>query len=234
MGIFYKIPLPAIGGVAALIVILLIITVAFFSDKDDDNTTSAPGSIEFGGESSIARDQVEAEFKFKKLEFDESDRVTISAIGVDAPLTYRKVGSDGIMPNPESPDDIAIYDFREWRRGGYPGEGGRIVLAGHVDSGREPCDNGRIPPPCEAVLWDLNNLDLGDEITITIDGISHVYSVRSNEPVDAIYGAWSEIISSTRQESLVVITCGGDFNRETNEYAHRQVVVAVKISVSSQ
>ena len=31
------------------------------------------------------------------------------------------------------------------------------------------------------------------------------------------------------EESLTIITCGGNFNRETREYTNRQVVTAVKI-----
>src|SRR5690606_28484228 len=88
----------------------------------------------------------------------ENDRFLIPRFGVDAPLTYRAVGLDGVMPNPEGPDDVAYYDFSAWPgKGGRPGLG-NIVLAGHVDSGHVPCDNGTEPPPCTAVLWDLNNL----------------------------------------------------------------------------
>jgi sortase (surface protein transpeptidase) len=130
------------------------------------------------------------------------------------------------MPNPDGPDDVAYYDFSAWPgKGGRPGAG-NPVFAGHVDSGHQPCDYGTVPPPCTAVLWDLNNLALGDEIQIVVDGTLYKYSVTSNEPVHASSGPWDQIVSSTAQPTLTIITCGGDFNRETGEYDRRQVVKA--------
>lgn len=157
------------------------------------------------------------------------DRFVISKFGVDAPLTYRKVGKDGQMPNPDGPDDIAYYDFSEWPGiGGAPGKGGNGVFAGHVDSGQKSCKNGTVKPPCEAVLWDLNKLRAGDEIEVRVSGQSYEYRVTSNQPVPATTGPWDQIVSSTAEESITIITCGGDFNRETREYTNRQVVTAVR------
>ncbi|HLF79959.1 MAG TPA: class F sortase [Dehalococcoidia bacterium] len=157
------------------------------------------------------------------------DRFVISKFGVDAPLTYRKVGKDGQMPNPDGPDDVAYYDFTDWPGlGGGPGKGGNAVFAGHVDSGQKACKNGTVKPPCQAVLWDLNGLKVGDEIEVRVSGQSFKYRVMSNQPVPAATGPWDQIVSATAQESLTIITCGGDFNRETREYNNRQVVVAVR------
>ncbi len=157
------------------------------------------------------------------------DRFVISKFGVDAPLTYRKVGKDGQMPNPDGPDDVAYYDFSEWPGlGGGPGKGGNAVFAGHVDSGQKACKNGTVKPPCQAVLWDLNGLKVGDEIEIRVSGQSIKYRGASNQPVPAANGPWDQIVSATAEESLTIITSGGDFNRETREYNNRQVVVAVR------
>ena len=157
------------------------------------------------------------------------DRVRIANANVDAPLTLRKVGLDGQMPDPEGSDDLAIYDFSAWPgKGGAPGKGGNTVLAGHVDSGRKACKNGTIPPPCQAVLWDLSKLKLGDEITINYGGQTFTYVVASNQPVSATNGPWDQIVSSTAQESITIITCGGDFNRATGEYSNRQVMTATR------
>ena len=159
------------------------------------------------------------------------DRFVISKFGVDAPLTYRKVGKDGQMPNPDGPDDVAYYDFSEWPGlGGGPGKGGNAVFAGHVDSGQKACKNGTVKPPCQAVLWDLNGLKVGDEIEVRVSGQSFKYRVTSNQPVPAATGPWDQIVTATAQESITIITCGGDFNRETREYSNRQVVVAVRTS----
>ncbi|HLF76677.1 MAG TPA: class F sortase [Dehalococcoidia bacterium] len=158
-----------------------------------------------------------------------NDRFIVPKFGVDAPLTYRKVGPDGQMPNPDGPDDVAYYDFSEWPGlGGAPGKGGNAVFAGHVDSGSKPCQNGSVPPPCQAVLWDLNGLKVGDEIEVRVGGQNYKYRVTSNQPVPAATGPWDQIVAATSDETLTIITCAGSFNRETRSYSDRQVVVAVR------
>ena len=158
------------------------------------------------------------------------DRFVIAKIGVDAPLSYKVVGPDGVMPNPNGPDDVAYYDFSGFTgMGGTPGAGGNTVFSGHVDSGRVACKNGTVRPPCEAVLWDLSRLRLGDEIEVRLGGQVYRYRVTSNQPVGAESADWDRIVSSTAQESITIITCGGDFNRETGQYDSRQVVTAIRV-----
>ena len=163
----------------------------------------------------------------------EGDRFVVAKIGVDAPLSYKVVyydGVTGVMPNPDGPDDIAYYDFSAFPgKGGTPGAGGNTVFSGHVDSGRVACKNGTVRPPCEAVLWDLSRLRLGDEIEVRLAGQVYRYRVTSNQPVGADSADWDRIVSSTAQESITIITCGGDFNRETGQYDSRQVVTAIRV-----
>jgi hypothetical protein len=161
------------------------------------------------------------------------DKITIAKIGVDAVLTYKAVGLDGVMPNPDGPDDIAVYDFTQYwpGLGGIPGFGGNTVFAGHVDWGSQHgigCKNNTKPPPCFAVLWDLGKLAVGDEIKVSTAGKTYSYNVTSNQPVSATSGDWTQIVTSTGQETLTIITCGGDFNPVTHEYNTRQVVTATR------
>jgi len=246
-GIFDKAPLPVIGGLAALVVIGIIVAGVALSSggSDDGDSTGATGSsgaivqrsptptsISGGLQTAQPTAAATADLTQPTAEAEnlqsigEGDRMLIPRFNVDAPLTYRAVGLDGIMPNPDGPDDIAYYDFSAWPgKGGRPGAG-NPVYAGHVDSGRTPCNNGTEPPPCTAVLWDLNNLDLGDEIHVIVGNTRYKYAVSSNEPVDAVSGPWDQLVSATAEPSLTIITCGGDFNRETGEYDKRQVVRA--------
>ena len=158
------------------------------------------------------------------------DRLSIPRFGVDAPLSFRVVGEDAQLPDPEGSDDVAYYNFSAWPGyGGAPGVGGNAVFAGHVDSGFKPCHNGTVQPPCEAVLWDLNKLANGDEIDVTISGVTYQYSVASNQPIADDGGDWASILASTPQEQITIITCGGDFNPETHNYDKRQVVTAVRL-----
>ena len=160
----------------------------------------------------------------------EGDRFVVAKIGVDAPLSYKVVGPDGLMPNPNGPDDVAYYDFSGFPgMGGTPGAGGNTIFSGHVDSGRVACKNGTVRPPCEAVLWDLSRLRLGDEIEVRLGGQVYRYRVTSNQPVGAESADWDRIVSSTAQESITIITCGGDFNRDTGQYDSRQVVTAIRV-----
>jgi LPXTG-site transpeptidase (sortase) family protein len=159
-----------------------------------------------------------------------SDKVVISRLGINQALAYHKVGLDGVMPDPTTPDEVAYYDFSAWPGlGGAPGKGGNTVISGHVDSGTKACKNGTVPPPCTAVFWELRNLRIGDEIEMQIAGTTYKYRVQSNEPVSAKDDRWGQIVSSTQQESLTIITCGGQFNPATREYDLRTVVTAMRV-----
>jgi hypothetical protein len=232
-----RLPLPVIGGLAALVVIGIIFVVVALGGGGGDGDgktaagatpTASSGGLQTAGatvEATIAPDRPTAVAQ-NLTSIGPGDRLVIPKVGVDAPLTYRSVGPDGVMPNPEGSDDIAYYDFSAWEgKGGAPGAG-NAIFAGHVDSGSKPCKNGTVPPPCQAVLWDLNNLKVGDEIQVVVSGKTYTYAVVANQPVNAASGPWGDIVSSTQTPSITIITCGGDFNRQTREYSNRQVLVA--------
>ena len=151
----------------------------------------------------------------------EGDRLLISKIGVDAPMTMRVVGGDGVMQNPEGPKDIAWYDFSAISGlGGRPGVGGNTVVSGHVDYH----DYG------PAVFWDLQKLDPGDEIVIHLrDGSEYKYSVQWNRTIDPAAISWNEVVAATPQESVTMITCAGTFDSSTRSYDQRRVVWATRV-----
>jgi LPXTG-site transpeptidase (sortase) family protein len=234
-----KLPLPLLGGIATVVVVGLILIVVALGGGSTGAET--PTRVADSGGLQTAQPTPEATIDLNRptavpghLEsVGPGDRMVIPRFGVDAPLTYRKVPADGRMPDPDGPDDIAYYDFSNFEHfGGAPGKGGNAVFAGHVDSGTKACKNGTVPPPCQAVLWDLHQLSVGDEIQVHVGGTMYKYHVTSNQPVPANLadGTWDRIVTSTAEESLTIITCGGDFNRVTREYTNRQVVVAVRVS----
>jgi len=149
------------------------------------------------------------------------DRLIIPAISVDAPVTPRTVDRDGQMPSPDGPRDVIWYDFSALPGlGGRPGASGNTILAGHVDY------HGYGP----AVFWDLRNVKQGDEITVRLrDGSEYKYTARSNRIVDPAAASFNEIVASTTEESLTVITCAGDFDPATRNYDMRRVVWAVRV-----
>jgi Sortase domain len=154
----------------------------------------------------------------------EGDRLIIPAIDVNASLTMRVVVADenggAQMANPEGPNDVVWYDFSAFSGlGGRPGVGGNTILSGHVDYH----DYG------PAVFWDLRKLPEGSEITIHLrDGTDYKYAVRWNRVLDPASTSWNEIVATTSQESLTMITCAGTFDSSTRSYDQRRVVWAVR------
>ncbi len=154
------------------------------------------------------------------------DHLIIPSINVNAVLSMRVVtaAADGTteMANPDGPNDVVWYDFSAFPGlGGRPGVGGNTVLSGHVDYH----DYG------PAIFWDLGKLTAGSQITIQLsDGTSYNYSVQWNRVVDPASTSWNDIVASTPQESLTMITCAGTFDSSTRSYDQRRVVWAVRTS----
>ena len=233
---------PLIGAAVGAVIIGIVLVVLVFSgggggnDGTDDSQAGVDDehaglvTAEPAVEATIDLNRPTATASTNLTSVASGDKMVITKYGVSAPLTYRSVGLDGVMPNPDGPDDVAYYDFSAWTgKGGAPGRGGNAVFAGHVDSGLKACKNGTVAPPCQAVFWDVSGLRIGDEIELHVSGTVFKYKVTSNQPVNANNGPWDQIVSATAQESITLITCGGDFNRETREYSNRQVVVAVRV-----
>lgn len=141
-------------------------------------------------------------------------RLVIPKIGVDAPFTVRQVPTDGQMPNPRGPEDIAYYDFSQWPGlGGLPGKGGNVVLAGHVDY----INYG------PAVFWKLNELGPGDRVQIQLDdGTTVEYQIVFNKLIENSDADWSGIVQATKEESITLITCAGNF--VNGGYTQRMII----------
>ncbi|HEY5601009.1 MAG TPA: class F sortase [Patescibacteria group bacterium] len=154
----------------------------------------------------------------------------IPKINVRAKITVKRIGSTGIMPSPGNPDDVLFYDFAKWPKlGGIPGKFGNSIISGHVDSGFKPCKGGTVPPPCEAVFWDIDKLKAGDTIQIKTPIRNLTYKVTSNIEIPADSIRWSRLLASTRKQTVTLITCNGRFNTKNRQYSHRQAVRAILI-----
>jgi sortase (surface protein transpeptidase) len=93
-------------------------------------------------------------------------RITIPAIGVDAPVVPVALEPDGTM---EIPEDVATIGWFE--PGVRPGQSGSAVLSGHVDSRTQ----GR------GAFFDLEDLDVGDEVTIETAGGPQRWQVTARQ-----------------------------------------------------
>jgi LPXTG-site transpeptidase (sortase) family protein len=141
-------------------------------------------------------------------------RLVIPKIDLNAEFSIKSVGTDGQMPNPNGPEDVAWYDFSQWPGlGGLPLAGGNVVLAGHVDY----INYG------PAVFWRLDELQPGDEVTIEMaDGSSATYRIEFNKHIEVGDADWTGIVQATEDESITLITCSGEF--EAGHYTNRQIV----------
>lgn len=229
-------------GVPAVVAVLAIIAVVAVmasgggnGDEEAANATGTPGTAEGLLSESLADFQsLERELLSERAQVNgisgtnpnasvpgaPGDRFLIPKISVDAPMTKRVVGGDGVMENPDGPTDVAWYDFSTFDGlGGRPGVGGNTVISGHVDYH----DYG------PAVFWDLRKVEPGDEITIRLsDGSEYKYTVQWNRVVEPTSTVWSEIVAATPQESVTMITCAGEFDAGTRSYDQRRVVWAVR------
>jgi sortase (surface protein transpeptidase) len=143
----------------------------------------------------------------------------VDSVGVDAPIELGNV-AEGVMQDPSGPWVVSWYEPL-----GKVGEGGNVVMAGHVDY-------WNVGP---AVFWDVRYLPEGDIIRVVgEDGKNYEYAVQWTQSYmadqltpEVIQG---EIVGDTGQETLTLITCGGEFNPDTGEYNQRWVVRANLIS----
>ena len=228
----------ALAGVGLAVVAALVAGVVLVSGGDspsDPDTAIVPTETPAPSSSSTAEPTIEPSPTPIPVVpgTNANDRIVIEKANVNAPITLKPVPANGgALPSPNGPDDVAFYDFAAFEGlGGYPGSGGRLVLSGHVDYGGGPCKNGTVPPPCTAVFWDLSDLKEGDIIEIRLSNGVHRYRVTGGENIGPSDQAkWDQVWNSTPQETIALITCGGDFNRQTREYSTRHVVYGERVT----
>lgn len=139
-------------------------------------------------------------------------RLRIDDIFVDDPVV--EVGlDDGELEVPGA-TEIGWY-----RYGAAPGYPGATVLAAHVTW------NGAYGP-----FLNLGELEPGNRVEIALeDGSERIYEVVERTMYDKDGLPRERIWRNTGDETLVLITCGGDFNPDINRYRQNVVVYAVPV-----
>lgn len=136
--------------------------------------------------------------------------LTIDALGVaDARVVPVGVEQDGDMEIPGA-DEVGWY-----RYGPRPGDDGSAVLAAHI-----AYDGG------DGVFRHLDDIRPGAAVTVDLaDGESQTFVVTSVEqyPKDALP---NEVFARRGDAGLVLITCGGGFDRDARSYEDNVVVDA--------
>jgi hypothetical protein len=140
-------------------------------------------------------------------------RLLVPALGVDAPVDPVGVTDRGDLVIPEEVDRVGWYRF-----GPAPGApAGSVVVAGHVDSARQ----GR------GALFDLRSLAVGARIDlVTESGRTLRYRVTGRETIAKRRLPTERLFDRDGAPRLVVVTCGGPFDRATSAYRDNLVVAA--------
>lgn len=140
--------------------------------------------------------------------------IQIPVAAVDAQVETNEI-VDGVMQDPTGPWVISWY-----KESPKLGQVGNILMAGHLDY----WDVG------PAVLYNINNLNQGDTISITgEDGKVYTYEIDWRENFATANAPLDKIVGPTDNESLTIITCGGPFDYANGVYLERTVVRAHRV-----
>jgi hypothetical protein len=142
------------------------------------------------------------------------DTLRVPAIRVAAPVVPTAVDGRGGLVIPENPRQVGW-----WSGGAAPGAPyGTTLLAGHVDSAQEGLGS----------LVDLSRTPIGATVRVSgADGASQAYRVVARRSYPKATLPWRDLFRQDVPARLLMVTCGGDFDRRTGHYERNVVVVAV-------
>ena len=145
-------------------------------------------------------------------------RLRLPSLAVDAPVTPVTVQPGGGLAVPNDPHVVGW-----WRAGAAPGSpAGTVVLDGHVDT--------RVDGP--GALFRLADLRPGDVVSLATRRGPLSYVVRAvRSYLKALLPA--EVFDTSGAPRLVLISCGGEFNGHTRQYADNIVAYAVPVGSGS-
>ncbi len=139
--------------------------------------------------------------------------IRIGDLEIDNPVRAVGIEEDGQLEVPDE-TEVGWYQY-----GSAPGLPGATVLAAHVSWNR------KIGP-----FHQLGNLEPGAQVDVVADdGSVRVYEVVERAVYDKDELPRDRIWTTTGEESLVLITCGGSYNPDIRRYRQNIVVYAVPV-----
>jgi hypothetical protein len=139
--------------------------------------------------------------------------IRIDSLGVNAPVA--PVGVDPSTGGMAVPADGGFVGWYQW--GPSPGEEGAAVLAGHVDYNRRP-----------GAFFNLRNLEPGAAIEVLgADGVARRFVVQGRTEIAKPQLPVSQLFTRSGPPALMLVTCGGSFDRAARSYAANVIVYAV-------
>ncbi len=147
--------------------------------------------------------------------------LAIEALGIDMVVTDVGLEPDGSMEIPESAAVAGWY-----RYGPAPGSGaGNAVLAAHVDDAQI----GLGP------FYRLLEIEVGAQIVVTnANGEDVAYQVDRVEQTDKQVVDMDTVFDRGGEHQLVLVTCGGRWNRDAGHYDDNVVVYATKTNAPAR
>lgn len=141
-------------------------------------------------------------------------RLSLPRLQIDAPVLPVTVGGDGLLAVPDNPRQLGW-----WSGSGRPGmPSGSVVIDGHVDSATLGL----------GALFRLREARPGDEVMLVNSvGRSTRYSVVARRSYAKTSLPVADVFAADVAARLVILTCGGQFDRGTGRYADNIVVYAV-------
>jgi hypothetical protein len=141
-------------------------------------------------------------------------RVRLASLGIDAPVSPARIDTrNGVLAVP-----APIGRTGWWEDGMTPGaRAGAVLIAGHVDRARSG----------PGAFFRLREADAGDRVQVTTrNGRTFTYRVVSvtRYPKSRLP---TSVYSRTGRPRLVLVTCGGPFDRASGRYRDNIVLTAV-------
>lgn len=141
--------------------------------------------------------------------------IKISKLGVKARVTRQGVDKTGALKAPGNVHNAGWYE-----NSSKPGEGGAVLLDGHVAG-----------PTQHGVFYDIKNLVAGDLLEIERgDGTIFTYKVVKSKTaaVDKVDMSDALLSAVPGKAGLNLITCTGKYNAQKGSYDQRIIVFAVQ------
>jgi len=137
-------------------------------------------------------------------------RLQIPRFGVNASVESLKLNRPGDAEAPYKWGDVAWYDL-----GPKPGQHGRALIYGHLDS---TC--------CPAVFYHLRDLKKGDVVQVSYKKGSLKFRVQWSAQYLNKQFPTKFVFTPVRERGLVLVTCSGAFHFDGTGYDHKLVVYA--------
>ena len=145
-------------------------------------------------------------------------RLRIPSLEVDAPVLA--AGIEPVSYQLAVPPDAGLVNWYE--HGPSPGARGSALLAGHVDY------NGRA-----GVFYRLRWLDPGQRFEVGYeDGSSRTFEVVGRQQFDKARLPTTQLFAEDGDPTVVLITCGGEFDEGRRSYSDNLVVYATPVGAS--